>query len=288
MSWALIVLLVLVPGTGAPSGKSPTSPAESKANAASPASVYSPSPIYDVEAEQQLLELANQARASVGAPALQSDPGLVQAARVHADAMAVQQRLSHQLRGEPSLPSRLGAASALHLDLAGENVAFDGNAEDAHDHLMLSPPHRENLLNPSFNVAGFGVVHSGDRIYVVEDFGHSLPLYSGNQSTQLILSQLNQVRQQANLPMLTAGDRPGLHDAVCSMALEGRLATQAMHDFGQKYTVLSYTNMHPEILPSGTNRLLADRRYTQAAVGVCYARTSAFPNGNYWVGVLLY
>jgi uncharacterized protein YkwD len=288
MSWALIVLLVLVPGTGTPSGKSPTSPEESKTSAASSASVYSPSPMYDVEAEQQLLELANQARASVGAPALQSDDGLVQAARAHADAMAEQQRLSHQLRGEPSLPSRLAAASELHLDLAGENVAFAGDAQDAHDHLMLSPPHRENLLNPAFNVAGFGVVHSGDRIYVVEDFGHNLPVYSGDQSSHLIFTQLNQARQQASLPLLNAGDQPGLHDAVCSMALEGRLATHAMHDFAQRYTVLSYTNMHPEILPSGTNRLLADRRYSQAAVSVCYARTSAFPNGNYWVGVLLY
>ena len=43
---------------------------------------------------------------------------------------------------------------------------------------MLSPPHRANLLNPSYNVIGLGVVRNGDRLYIVQDFGHALPNYS--------------------------------------------------------------------------------------------------------------
>jgi uncharacterized protein YkwD len=40
---------------------------------------------------------------------------------------------------------------------------------------MRSQHHRENLLNPDYNVAGFAVVRNGSTIYVTEDFGHGLP-----------------------------------------------------------------------------------------------------------------
>ena len=49
---------------------------------------------------------------------------------------------------------------------------------------MLSPPHRENLLDTNYNVAGFGVFRSGGRLYVVEDFGHSLPAYTPEQTRE--------------------------------------------------------------------------------------------------------
>jgi uncharacterized protein YkwD len=287
MPWALISLLVLVLGTGTSPAKVPTQPVVSKSSTSSSASSM-PSLNYDVEAEQQLLELANQARAQAGLPPLQLEANLTMAARAHADAMAEQQQLSHQFSGEPSLTVRLASTGSLHLDRAGENVAFDVSAEEAHQHLMLSPPHRENLLDPGYNVAGFGVVRNGNRLYVVEDFGHNLPVYSGSEGEQLVADGLNQLRRQANLPNLVRTEQPGLRDAVCSMALEGRLATRSMHDFAQHFAVLSYSNMHPEILPAGISRIVADHRITNASVSACYARTSEYPNGAYWVGVLLY
>jgi uncharacterized protein YkwD len=287
MPWALISLLVLVLGTGASPAKVSSQPAASKGSTSSSASSM-PSPNYDVEAEQKLLEMANQARAQAGIPPLQLETNITLAARAHADAMAEQQQLSHQFSGEPSLTVRLASTGSLHLDRAGENVAFDVTAEEAHQHLMLSPPHRDNLLDAGYNVAGFGVVRNGNRLYVVEDFGHSLPVYSGAEGERLVTDGLNQLRRQANLPSLVRTDQAGLRDAVCSMALEGRLATRSMHDFAQHFTVLSYTDLHPEVLPAGISRIVADRRITNASVSACYARTSEYPNGAYWVGVLLY
>jgi uncharacterized protein YkwD len=284
MPWALIPLLVLVLGAGTPPQKVSLKPVAAKSSVPD----FAPSPNYDAESEQQLLEMANQARAQAGIPLLQLDANLTLAARAHADAMAEQQQLSHQFSGEPSLSIRLAVPGGEHLDRAGENVALDTTAGEAHEHLMLSPPHRENLLDPGYNVAGFGVVRRGSRIYVVEDFGHSLPVYSGAASEQLIADGLNQLRREANLPNLVRADEPGLRDAVCSMALEGRLTTRPMHDFAQRFTVLSYTNMHPELLPGGISRLVGDRRIANAAISTCYARTSVYPNGTYWVGVLLY
>ena len=124
---------------------------------------------YDVEAERQLLILANQARAQAGVGRLQMDEGLTQAARAHAVEMAERQQLSHQFAGEPALAQRLAANCALHLDQAGENVAYAGSAQQAQESFMHSPPHRENLLNPAYNVAGFGVVRVG--IFVVRGAG---------------------------------------------------------------------------------------------------------------------
>ena len=57
-----------------------------------------------------------------------------------------------------------------------------GNPDQAHQALMASPPHRENLLSPNFNVAGFGVFRSGHMIYVAQDFASSLPSYSVQQA----------------------------------------------------------------------------------------------------------
>jgi uncharacterized protein YkwD len=288
MPWALISLLVLVLGTGAAPEKASVKPAASKNVAALPASAVSPSPMYDVEAEQQLLVLANQARALAGAPALTLDQGMTLAARAHADAMAQVRELSHQFSGEPSLTSRLAAVSNLHLDRAGENVAYDSTAADAHERLMLSPPHRENLLDPAYNVAGFGVVEVAGRLYVVEDFGRSLPVESADQTENVILAALHSVRQQAGLPDLARVEQPSLREAVCSMALEDRLATSQMRALAQRYTVINYTNMHPEILPGAAVRILADRRLTSAAIGVCYARTATYAGGVYWVGIVVY
>src|SRR5579862_2799084 len=133
---------------------------------------------YDPQAEQLLFYLANQARAQFGAPRLTLDAGMSRAARIHAERMVAERQLSHRLEGEPSLPQRLAAETRTQLDQEGENVAFDFDAAQGHQHLMQSPPHRANLLNPAYNVVGLGVVRSGDHLYIVQDFGHALPNYS--------------------------------------------------------------------------------------------------------------
>ena len=157
-----LIIAVLVLGTSASSEQAKVKPAASKSPDRVVASDYQPSPDFDEQAEHQLLELANHARAEAGAPPLQFDDGLILAARAHAQSMAREQQLSHQFNGEPSLPHRLSAVSVLHLDSAGENVALDVTADQAHEHLMLSPPHRENLLNAGYNVAGFAVIRFGE------------------------------------------------------------------------------------------------------------------------------
>jgi uncharacterized protein YkwD len=138
--------------------------------------VNSPSPTSheDFDAEQELLELANQRRHEAGAPPLRMDASLSNVARAHARLMVDRQQLSHQFEGEPRLMPRL-LQTGLRLDQAGENVAYNSTVEKAFEALMQSPPHRRNLLDPSFNSAGFAAFWSNGRIYVIQDFAHRLP-----------------------------------------------------------------------------------------------------------------
>jgi uncharacterized protein YkwD len=263
---------------------------------------------YDSAAEQVLLDLANQARAQAGAPPLTFDNGLSQAARIHAEAMFAARQLSHQFAGEPSLPQRLASATRLQLDQEGENVALDFDAASGHQHLMLSPPHRANLLNPAYNVVGMGVIRSGDRLYIVQDFGHALPNYSAAEVKERIAAAVTQARQQARPPALARRDLSrhdlSIHDvssrdlssntpsgnnqsladaAACSMAQADKLGTSPVQQLAQRYTVLTYTSLHPETLPAEAGRVLDDHNLRTFSIGACYARTNTYPTGVYWV-----
>jgi uncharacterized protein YkwD len=237
----------------------------------------------DSEAEQTLLELTNQARAQAGLRALTLDPGLTNAARVHAEAMFQARQLSHHFEGEASLPARLAAATGIQLDQEGENVAFDYSAAEGHAHLMLSPPHRENLLNPGYNVIGLGVVRGEGRLYIVEDFGHALPSYSVAQMKGAIAARVVQARRQFKRPALARRDLPTADDAACSMARADQLSTAPISQLAQRYIVLSYTSLNPGTLPDSSAEVLSNRNLRDFSVGACYARTQTYPTGVYWI-----
>jgi uncharacterized protein YkwD len=238
---------------------------------------------YDPAAEQQLLALANQARAQAGAPRLTLDAGLCEAARAHAEKMFAAGQLSHQFDDEPSLPQRLANATRTQFDQEGENVAFDFDAEKGHQHLMLSPPHRANLLNPAYNVIGLGVVRGVDRLYIVQDFGHALPNYSVAEVKDRIAATVAQARHQASQPDLVRSDLSNADAAACSMARADKLGTEAVHQLAQRYSVLTYTSVHPETLPANAGHMIASHNLRSFSVGTCYSRTETYPTGVYWV-----
>ena len=238
---------------------------------------------YDPEAEQVLVDLANQARSQAGLRSLVVDVGLCQAARAHARAMLAAHQLSHQFDGELPLPQRLADTTETLLDQEGENVALDLDATSGHKHLMLSPPHRANLLNASYNLVGVGVVRSGDRLYIVQDFGHALPNYSAAEVKERVAATVAQTRRQVKQPSLVRRDLSTADDAACSMAKADKLGTSPIRQLSQRYTVLTYTSLHPETLPADAGHALASRNLRGFSVGACYARSQTYPTGVYWV-----
>lgn len=249
-----------------------------------PRPLHAVSAPYDLQAERQLLDLANQARAEAGLAPLQTDDGLTRAARTHSALMASEKQLSHDLPGEPSLPQRLAATSTLQLSAEGENVGFAASAAEMHRGFMHSPHHRENLLNPDYNVAGFAVVRNGNLIYVTEDFGQGLPRHSAQQTEDLVAESVGHSRRDADLPELQRMDGKAAETAACAMAQADSLTTRALR---ARY-VVSYTNMRPEALPSSTAKPIRDGEVRAFAVGACYSHSNADPNGAYGVVLLFY
>ena len=242
-------------------------------------------PANDVDAEHQLLEKANAERTRLGLPALKADEGLVRAARVHAAEMAAQGQLTHQFLGEPSLIERISASSNLHLERAGENVAMAPTVDEAHRALMSSPPHRDNLLNARFNVAGIGVFRKGTQIYVAQDFGASLASYSIQQAQELVAASVEQVRVQSNMPRLQRVDNRSTQSSACAMAQADSLAAASPPPGAY---MLRYTSLQPEILPSSISKVITQRGLHTYSAGTCYAHTQKYPNGAYWVVLVFY
>ena len=243
------------------------------------------SPNYNDEAERELLEKANADRARAGLPPLKIDDGLVRAARAHAAEMAVQKSISHQFPGEPSLIDRIAAVSDLHLERVGENVAVASNADDAHEALMASPPHRDNLLSPKFNVAGIGVYRQGHVIYVAQDFGMSIRTYSLEEAAAMVSGAVEQLRMQSHVPQLQQVNDTGMQSNACAMAKADSLRA-ATPDPGTY--MLRYTTMAPQSIPSEASEVIAKRAMRSFSVAACYARTQKYPNGAYWVVVEFY
>ncbi len=232
-----------------------------------------------------MLEMANAERAHAGLAPLKMDDGLVRAARAHAAEMASQNQLSHQFSGEPSLPQRLAASSTLRLEREGENLAMAGNADQAHQALMSSPPHRDNLLSPNFNVAGFGVFRSGHMLFVAQDFGSSLPSYSVRQAEELVSASVEQLRAQAKMPRLQRVDSGSIQTSACAMAQADSLNAAAPPPGAY---MLRYTSMTPEALPSGISKVIAARGLHTYSAGTCYSKTQKYPGGAYWVVLVFY
>jgi uncharacterized protein YkwD len=58
----------------------------------------------------------------------------------------------------------------LHAWALGENVAASPSLREAHDALMASAPHRQNILDARFTVVGIGAVQRDGRWWITEDF----------------------------------------------------------------------------------------------------------------------
>jgi uncharacterized protein YkwD len=235
------------------------------------------------DAEAELLTMVNRDRAAAGLPGLRLDHDLARAAQKHSSEMAARRQLSHQFPGEPELQQRIAGESHLQFDQTGENVGYAESIEGTEEGFMHSPPHRKNLLTPEYNVVGFGIVRSGSVVYVTQDFGHALPSYSSDHAREAVQEGVNQMRAAAHLPALDRLDGSAAQAAACEMAKADSLSTPSPKG---GFYVLRYTTMQPETLPSGAGKVVngAIRGF---ALGICYSRTTSYPNGVYWVMLLL-
>src|SRR3989344_6156462 len=114
----------------------------------------------DPETEKDMLELVNRERAKLGLDILKADNPLRNVGRAHCLDMFKRSYFSHYTPEKKSPFDRMKAANIQYL-IAGENLAYAPNVEIAHQGLMNSPGHKENILRPEFGKLGLGVIDGG-------------------------------------------------------------------------------------------------------------------------------
>jgi hypothetical protein len=114
----------------------------------------------------EIVRLANQERARIGAPPLTSNPLLVQAAQRHSDDMAATETMSHLGSDNSQFWERI-QATGYTLATGGENVLyrFDRDAAAAYQQWYNSQGHRENMLNPDYLEVGVAYAQGADGAY---------------------------------------------------------------------------------------------------------------------------
>jgi uncharacterized protein YkwD len=123
---------------------------------------------------QRLLELANRARWENGQiPPLKWNDALGHSALSHSQSMAQNDFFSHEGADLSSPWDRIDAAGYGNWYVLGENIAAGyENSEDVVNAWLVSPQHRENLLNPELHEAGVGHVFQAGDTYPGTTWGY--------------------------------------------------------------------------------------------------------------------
>lgn len=127
-------------------------------------------PKYDPADELYMLKLVNKERGMRGLKSLVFDARLRDVARSHSMDMVKNNYFNHDSPTAGSPIDRLNSAGIIYFT-AGENIAYAQDIDLAHDNLMASKEHRENILSPYYGRIGIGIVNAGPFGYMItQDF----------------------------------------------------------------------------------------------------------------------
>ena len=136
----------------------------------SPAGAHEETPVRDASAQEaRFVSLINDERFNAGLGALVPMPELVSVGREWSAAMLAQSTTSDRcsISHNPALANEVVA----NWRRLGENVGCGNiDADSLHRMFVASPGHLRNILDPTFDSVGIGVVFDGDVMFVTEQF----------------------------------------------------------------------------------------------------------------------
>jgi uncharacterized protein YkwD len=161
--WALIVLITFSPFAPIVAGE-PASPT------AYPLPYRINSAHGSLDLELTVLNLINQERVGAGLYPLMPHGTIRSIARAHGAEMFAAGVLTHRsLDGRT--PVQRVAERQVRVRLVGENLAYAPDVQTAHEALMASWSHRQNILSADFSLTGIGVLDGGAYgVIVVQNF----------------------------------------------------------------------------------------------------------------------
>jgi uncharacterized protein YkwD len=110
--------------------------------------------------EARMLQMVNNERRKVGLDTLRADTALQKVALAHSADMFKRGYFAHYTPEGKDPFDRMRDAH-VRFFLAGENLALAQTLPIAHQGLMNSPGHRENILRPGFGRLGIGILDGG-------------------------------------------------------------------------------------------------------------------------------
>lgn len=123
--------------------------------------------------EEDMFNLINSARADGGVSALIHDGDLREVAVNHSEDMYNREFFDHENPDGDSVQHRCEDAG-IDYNYLGENIArnsgYDNPVAQAHQDLMNSPSHRENILDDEFTHVGVGIASDGEVYYFTQVF----------------------------------------------------------------------------------------------------------------------
>lgn len=111
--------------------------------------------------EQRMFDLVNREREVRGLPILKPDSTVTGLARKQSQEMVELNYFAHESPVRGDLLNRIMAFKVRNWIVAGENLAGAPSVETAHNALMQSEKHRENILRTDFTHLGVGVIDGG-------------------------------------------------------------------------------------------------------------------------------
>jgi len=212
------------------------------------------------DAEKLLFDSVNRERAARELPLLKWDESLARAARKHAELMAEQDLLEHQVPGEADLATRAQEEGARFSHIT-ENIGMAAYAGGFHDGWMHSPGHRANILDAAIDSIGISVVEGGEQLFAVEDFARVVTLLSIEEQEK----RIGKLIAARGLRLLKIGD-----EARKSCELDREYAGRSKPRYIAHYETPSISQ-----LPEGLEKELQSGRYKAAAVVACPERKSS-------------
>jgi hypothetical protein len=167
---------------------------------------------------KELLRLTNQSRIAHGLLPLIVDAKLTKIAQEHAEEMARQGYISHDLSaGNISVRAD---RSGYNYETVRENIARARSAAQAHSDLLKSPGHKANILAADVTRIGIGIakgdtVRYSDYLYIAEVFASPRNEYEPSQIKELLTIRVEKLRKES----MAAMEQDSIFDKMASDSL---------------------------------------------------------------------
>jgi len=239
--------------------------------------------------EEKLLEWVNMERTARDLNPLRFSQDLRNVAIKHSKDMASQRKLTHLSSSGKSYLDRLVEAGLYFIEI-GENVAVSDTFDEEfiHQGFMESPEHRDNILNPEFDMIGIGVEYSEDQEYfVTQDFSQSLKLLETDEAEKFFQDEITKIRKENALPPLSFHAQAG---AIARRQSRNRASGKPLQNiagfFGETHIQFITTPML--VIPKNTSKEIAREIYEIGAVGAWFGRLADYPGGTYLITIFLF